>query len=280
MLLHPTEIRSVVVGTDRSPEGRHAAEMGSVLALRSRARLVVLEVVRLPAEGAVPAGRRASTSGRTPKPPELLRLERWLGRPPGEATGIAPEAIVGYGVPGIEIGRVADELEADLIVLGRRQRTPDQPLLLGETADAVVRRSAKPVLFVPHLAPGLRRMLLAVDGSERTLSLLPVAAKFAGTFGAELIVVTVQLPDGSYSGEGAARVRRALSTLGPGSPADELIVRTGNPITEILGTLQVTAADVLMIGYRRGGPPKVVGPADIARNLLYAAPSAVFTYPL
>ncbi|MEO8449984.1 MAG: hypothetical protein ABI647_09350 [Gemmatimonadota bacterium] len=59
-----------------------------------------------------------------------------------------------------------------------------------------------------------------------------------------------------------------------------LAVRRGNPIEQILTQVKTIRADLLVIGYRRGGPPKITGPQDIARSLLLSAPSAVLTIPL
>ena len=44
---------------------------------------------------------------------------------------------------------VADEIEADLIVVARHRHGPLHNLLLGNTAEAVVRHSKRPVVVVP-----------------------------------------------------------------------------------------------------------------------------------
>lgn len=54
------------------------------------------------------------------------------------------------GVPYIEIVRTANDLKADLIVLGTHGRTGIAHMLLGSVAERVVRTSKIPVLSVPH----------------------------------------------------------------------------------------------------------------------------------
>jgi len=44
---------------------------------------------------------------------------------------------IAAGVPAIEICRLAERRQADLLVLGRKQRSQLGRLLLGDTADAV-----------------------------------------------------------------------------------------------------------------------------------------------
>ena len=53
------------------------------------------------------------------------------------------------GDPTIVIAETAQREDTDLIVVGKRGRSPIQNLLLGSTAEAVCRRSQRPVLLVP-----------------------------------------------------------------------------------------------------------------------------------
>lgn len=55
------------------------------------------------------------------------------------------------GRPGGEIPRYAEEVEADVVALGTRGRHGDHGFVLGSVADAVVRRSDRPVLSVRQL---------------------------------------------------------------------------------------------------------------------------------
>lgn len=281
----------ILVATDESAEGRHAVEAARAIAEGAATPWMVLTVTPLLCKGEVPAGRLVSSGdgdGEGGSVPELERFNAWLGSEVTSAPNGPPEVALAFGVPGIEISRFARLREADLIVLGRRARAPDHRLLLGETADAVVRRSDIPVLFVPWRVTHFRRIVVALDGTDRALAVLEVAMAMASRLGAEFSALMVEpdLADEREPGLGSpmprARTVRLAELLRrvPGGERQPLSIRRGNPVEEILAHVQEAAVDVLVIGYRRGGPPKIIGPTDIARNLLYAAPSAVLTVPL
>jgi nucleotide-binding universal stress UspA family protein len=48
------------------------------------------------------------------------------------------------------LARIADEIEADLIVMGSHGRRGVQRFLLGSVAESLVRATDKPVLIVRH----------------------------------------------------------------------------------------------------------------------------------
>jgi nucleotide-binding universal stress UspA family protein len=248
---------------------------------------VVLTVLPARGDGSGKAGRLVTAAdGDAPGSIEFGHFRAWLGTD----AGVEPEVAVGYGVPGIEIGRVAALKGADLIVLGRRSRGPDHRLTLGETADALVRRSSRPVLFVPEETREFQRMVVALDGTDRCIGVLEAAVALAPVLGRPAItVVTVEpmLGDEVDSEAPPARGRslQLRETLGRQAAAAGLLpiplaVRRGDVVDEILDEVTRLGADLLAVGYRRGGPPKVVGPTEIARNLLYSAPCAVLTVPL
>jgi len=276
----------VLVATDESAVGRNAVAIARSISRRLRSRLSILSVCSARSRGEVPAGGLVSTAVNGFSSPELAAFQNWLGRDADEQD--APEVAVAFGVTGIEVTRFVRLRESSLLVLGRRPRSPDRRLLLGETADAVVRRCETPVLFVPPDSSGFSRLLVALDGTERAIRVLATALELARDLDASLEAITVEPAladetDGSLPRARSLRLtemlRRAASNNGSSSGVP-LIVRRGNPIDEILAYAEASRPDALIIGYRRGGPPEVMGPTDIARNLLYAAPTAVLTVPL
>jgi len=284
--------RRIVAATDDSPGGRHAVRTAHSLASAVDADLAILSVEAVGPEGTLPAGRLASSRANEPPAAELERLTAWLGAD-ASRNGLVqpPELAVGFGIAGIEIGRFAGFRSADLIVLGRRPRTPEHRLILGETADTLVRRSSTPILFVPPEVTRLRHILLALDQTERSARVARVGLEFAQKVSATVVEAVTVRRDGTEESTGgsvlptrrAVRIDQVLHRaaaeaieLGP----IPLTIRQGDPIEEVLAEAASSGADVLVIGYRRGGPPKYVSPTEIARNLLYAAPCAVLTVPL
>jgi nucleotide-binding universal stress UspA family protein len=57
--------------------------------------------------------------------------------------------LLGQGKPSVEIGRVAEDKGADLLIIGKRGRNPVTDLLLGSTAEAVCRQARRLTLLVP-----------------------------------------------------------------------------------------------------------------------------------
>jgi nucleotide-binding universal stress UspA family protein len=217
-------------------------------------------------------------------PPALERLQRWVESDLPPLDPEPPMAYVpAYGLPGIEIGRFAERAGADLLVLGRKPRSRIARLLLGDTADAVARRSSIPCLFVASSGP-MRRLLVAVEGSERGTSVVRVADALARELAADLSLLTVEP---AYANEPAhlavatplarsARIQTHVrETLG-----HELEVRRGHPAEEILAAVNEHEPDVLVLGCHRGGPAGVIEAGSTARHLLHTAPCAVLTVPL
>jgi nucleotide-binding universal stress UspA family protein len=252
----------------------------------------MLRVVSVSSSGKIPPGRIVSdASGRQPSQPEDASLDQfraWLGPELVGRNGRTAEVAVAFGIPGIEIGRMAELRSSGLIVLGRRQRGPHHPLLLGDTADAVVRRSGRPVLAVPETVTNLSPVLAALDGTDRCGQVLRMAREFATFVGATLSAVTVEPVIASEDPSRvdvprarSMRVSQLLASTAPvGAAPVPLAIRRGLTVEEILEAVKAVGAAVLVVGYRRGGPAKEVSLTQTARNLLYSAPCAVLTVPL
>ncbi len=159
-------------------------------------------------------------------------------------------------------------------------------LLVGDTADAVARRSRVPCLSLPAGAGPPRRIHVALDGSHRGHAVLRTVRDFAVWADARLTAVTVEpfLPDESLElalSVPSARtlsLQQELSTFTPDHPG--LDVRRGLVVESLLESLADARADTLALGVHRGGPPGVAEAGSVARRMLHAAPCAVLTIPL
>jgi nucleotide-binding universal stress UspA family protein len=283
-------LQHILAAADESEAGRQAVRSAIDVAARAHARVTVVR--------ALPVGAMAVAAGTTGgydfagaeiESPAIEGLRQWIGsdlrahcEPP------LVELSIVSGVPGIEIGRLAARREADLLVLGRKQRSQLVRVLLGDTADLVARQSRIPCLFVPANTGPLRRMLVAVDGSEPGMVVLTEACSFAKAVGATLRVLTVEVDQADQpSASTAARKERldsqvgaVLSRQGMAAAAPSVEVRRGAIVQQILATVDASGPDVLAIGYHRGGLPGVIEAGSTARHLTHAAPCAVLTIPL
>ena len=185
-------IRHIIVATDESEAGRSAVRAGLDLAERALARVTVMRVVPLEAlpllgsaVGSVVGPDGAATA--------LERLQRWLHAELRPGCPVPVELGIAFGLPAWTL-RFAEQRQADLLVLGRKHRSA-VARLVGDTADAVVRRSRVPCLFVEHGAQPLSQLLVALDGSDRGIRVYAAARDFAQSVSLGLTIVTVEAGD-------------------------------------------------------------------------------------
>jgi nucleotide-binding universal stress UspA family protein len=190
------QLRHILAATDESDAGRQAVRTAIALASRTHARITVLRV------SAVEATRRRVSVGIASENEADETAERYLRRwlaadvlSPAESATV--KVATAAGIPGIEICRFAEQNEVDLVILGRKRHSTMMRLLLGDTADAVARRSRVPCLFTPPGAGDVSRILVALDGSDRGINVLTEACDLAKAAGAELMAMTVEQTPGS-----------------------------------------------------------------------------------
>ncbi len=175
---HPTQ--PILVATDFSPLARHAAERAARLAFETGAPLTLVHAM----------------SGDA-----LHQLRAWLGmgHPLGQqleadaqqqldqlasaletAQQIKPHTVLARGSVLDEIGRVAETLDAGLLVLGARGEGFLRRQVLGTTSERLLRRTTRPLLVVRQTAhAAYRKVLVALDFSPWSVQALAVAQRVA-----------------------------------------------------------------------------------------------------
>jgi nucleotide-binding universal stress UspA family protein len=265
-----TRIGHVMAATDESDAGRQAVIAALGFASRTKARATIARVLAFDGR----ANRGA-----------LEQLQRWVESAlPVLEPRPATQYAISYGIPGVEIGHIAERVRADVVVLGRKPRTQAMRLLLGDTADAVARRSRIPCLFVPPSGAGFDRILVAMDGSPRGSTVLRFAVAFAQQVGAVLRVLTVER---HWPGEPAELATALPATRGEAIQAEldrslaiPVEVRHGDAAEQILEAAAEGGEDMIVIGCHRGGPAGVIEAGSTARHVIHQAPCAVLTVPL
>lgn len=283
-------LHHILAAADESEAGRQAVRTSIDLAARAGASVTVMHAIPVRAlslpGGATEAHDLASVEVESPA---IQVLRQWIEYDLHRQREAPPvELGVAVGVPDIEIRLLAEQQEADLLVLGRKQRSQMTRLLLGDTADSVARQSRIPCLFVPPDSGPLHRVLVALDGSERGMVVLREACGFARSAGTSLRVVTVESDLADQSAVQAVARRTRLHGQVQAVLAREAVpgafpgveVRSGGIVDQIFAAVAATGADVLVIGYHRGGLPGVIEAGSTARHLSHAAPCAVLTIPL
>lgn len=178
----------IVVGIDGSPQAREALRWASRLAAELRGEIVVVHALglleELHGELIVAHPRRAEIE-------EVVKTE-WCSSL--RRDGTAARVVVREGHPVDVLLDVSVHEKADLVVMGSRGIGSAPALALGSTSLHLLQLTSRPVLVVPepeisvgHL--GLRRILVAVDGSPTSQAALEMACRLAVAFGAWIDIV-------------------------------------------------------------------------------------------
>jgi nucleotide-binding universal stress UspA family protein len=179
---------------------------------------------------------------------------------------------------GAAIVELAESLDAGLIVMATHGRTGTARLLLGSTAEKVLRHARRPVMAVPRHAQGLtptmpfKRLLCALDFSDASLLALEWSLRVAEESDGHLTVLHVielppelqQLPlalEGDVVKVRAATVEHCQQRLDALVPADvsadctiETRVVEGKAHCEILRQAATERSDLIVMGIRGRRP--------------------------
>jgi len=219
-------------------------------------------------------------------------------------TGISAQGRITQGIPSQQIKEVAKECGAVLAVLGTHGWTGLEHILLGSTAERVVRGAPCPVLTVRMARAGapppesavsgpirIQQILVPIDFSDCSLDALEFAAQVAEQFKAKVTVLHVMEPV-TYGldftiGHAAERdkkrelikarlaeLTRALTSCGV--TADRVLCG-GLPVDSILDRARVQASDLIVMGThgRRGLAHLLTG--SVAEAVLRQARCPVLT---
>lgn len=245
-------IRSILVGSDASEVDRDMLHTAIVLASLTGGELHVVHA----AEDPPVAG--AGEKDPVEKAAERLRDEVRLSMP-REATLTSLRVIPGD--PHEVILRRADEVNADLIVIGAHRRASGGGEL-GSTADSIVRSSEQPCLIVrgPVMLP-LRSVLVPTDLSDAARGALDLALSWASALrfptGSEeetrldvLHVLTDQSAEVAAAGGLQDEVDAAQKRTGssPRLEVNRTVVEAASVADEILDRAKDAQVDLVVMG--------------------------------
>lgn len=184
----------ILVASDSSEDAALAAGAAIRLSGMSGSELHLVHVghassAPLPANAAVVEGEELAAAVKQ----EARRvLDREVERIRQERQEVS-EAYLRMGKADEEIIATAEEIGADLIVVGSRGHSGIKRFVLGSVSESVVRHAPCPVLVVREegLDTFPDNILLATDGSADSGHAAEIAAQFSGKFDSELHVVHV-----------------------------------------------------------------------------------------
>ena len=180
-------IKNILVPTDFSEPSHIALNYAVYLARKLRAHLTLLHVVE-PQPAFEMAVATVAVVEQERIEDAALKLEGLLA--PEDEDDLDLHNVVRTGIARLEIKEAVEQLHADLVVMGTHGRGGLGRLILGSTAEALLRQLNVPVLTVCHAAsPGpVSRILLATDLSDASHRVFNFALDLARTLEAQIVV--------------------------------------------------------------------------------------------
>ena len=212
MSLSKTPIDCILVASDLSSPSRHAVDRAAEVTSRCGGSLAVVHVV---SQGALDRIRRLLGEAEARIEARIVEHAQEglddLVRHLQSDHGVTAEARIAVGGVVAEIEARAEADDADLLVVGARGEGFLRRLVLGATAERLLRKTKRPVLVVRHPPRGeYRHVAVGVDFSASCARALHVARVVAPT--AELVLVhAFEIPfEGKlrFAGVSDAEIRR------------------------------------------------------------------------
>lgn len=220
------------------------------------------------------------------------------------ALGISVQSYIATGIPSEEVLAVARAEGTELIVVGTRGKTGLEHVLLGSTAERIIRMAPCSVLTVPvekqrtdgsssteKPSSTPKRMLVPVDFSDCSLDALEYGALIAQRSNASLKLLHVLEPV-SYGldftfpqvakrerdrTELTGRLSNLVSTLTSAGISSDFAISGGLPADSILDATRAQSVDVIVMGThgRRGLSHVLFG--SVAESVLRRSSCPVLT---
>lgn len=230
--------------------------------------ILVRAVVPAPVENALTMAEAEVAVAREYLLGQLDRLEK---------AGVRARHVVRIGSPVGVILDVAEEQHATMIAMATHGTTGLSRFLFGSVAEAVLRKSAVPVLLVrpfwsyelasavrPEQAP-IRNLLLPVDGSDLALEALPGVVEFAELFETRIVLLRVleakkrRAGTAAEKAEAEKQLKAIAKTIEKQGVETIRLVETGEPVDQILKAVRFHEVDLIaMTTHGRSGLSRAV----------------------
>jgi nucleotide-binding universal stress UspA family protein len=143
--------RPILVGVDRSEPAFAALDLAADVAGLVGGSLSVVEVIDYVPPFPLGPTTAVTSEGEEQAPKRVMALVEAEAQDI-RARGVGVQVVVRSGDPAPTLLQVADDVDADLVVVGTRGRGGPADLLLGSVARTVADRARRPTLVVPAAA--------------------------------------------------------------------------------------------------------------------------------
>lgn len=188
-------MKTILHATDFSAHAVPALRLAHAMSKASGSSLIVLHVFDIPT--IVSSPRKSGTFAVIEKDVQQLhtvRLETFCREQLGEPASKGVRFMVKEsGTPAKAIMQIADEVDADMVLVGTRGESRLRELLMGSTAKRLLKECQRPVLVVPADArtKAPERIAQAVLTEEVDVAAVLQGLRTADALGATLVVVHV-----------------------------------------------------------------------------------------
>ena len=229
----------------------------------------------------------------------VVRVADEGDRAGGAEGGGTGEHRVVVGVAAPSLLAAADDVGADLVVIGRRGAGGFEALRLGSTAHQVAEHEARPVAVIPEFfraaQPGwpFTKIAAGHDGSRTGAAAVTWAAELAARSAATVVVVHALELAPAFAAAGladayeqartrvAAEVDRAWSApLREAGVTYSTVVEEGGPAAVLLEAVRFHEADLLVVGRRAQGAFPGMAMGSVAHRALGFSPCPTVVVPV
>ena len=275
---------SIIAATDLSDAAQYAAERAAIVAKEQQARLNLLHVI---SDSALRDLRRlfhAPAEVEAKLIDDARGMLRDLAASMGQKTGMEASADVKTGQVLAEILSASES--ADLVVLGAHGATPLRDLMLGSTAERLLRTCTRPMLVAKRLPhAGYEQVIVGVDFSPYSAPALNMARRIAP--GARIAIVhafrvpfetrlriagaaddTIQRYCEEQRQDAVKRIRDLIRESKDDAYRISFAVEHGDPSRVILAKEEELSADLIVIGKHGQSQVEALLLGSVTRHVL------------
>ena len=275
-----TRLDRIVVPLDGSTFAEQALDVAETLATKFKSEVTLVSVVS--GETAADTDARGHASlGSTDVADYLLTEAQRL-----ERNGIETHFTIRRGSVASEVDNLADDMEADVVVLATHGRSGVERMLLGSVAHDLVAITDTPVLLIrptddwKSRSVQFRRLLVSLDGSEGAEAVLRFVRAIARKFESEIVLLSV--PERDAEKETLERyltqVATALQTRGYKC---RTLITGSSPARTIVDAAVSERADLVMMATRgRGAGTAGVDLGTVTDRVVQQTQVPVFVVPI
>jgi nucleotide-binding universal stress UspA family protein len=199
--------------------------------------------------------------------PDLLRIQQMeleeyvnAAEQKLQGNGLKVYGTLVFGSPAHELLRLADKMRAAFIVVGTEEQSGLERTLLGSVAEAIIRKSDRPVIVIGPQAAAMakqtlpwKRLMLACDTAKGVTEAARLAGDIASGHHARLTLFTVREEGIASPSEGQFDALETMMSRDAWlSVMPQCLIREGDPAQEIVRMADDSQADLLVMSARRG----------------------------